>query len=74
MHYTVTLDVISTKIHVHVLLLIMCYKYTKITQVKYAKLFFHSVQPYMKQRMRPETLALLSQSDQEGAKQHIHFC
>ena len=46
MHYTVTLDMISTKIHVHVLLLIMCYKYTKITQVKYAELFFYSVQPY----------------------------
>ena len=58
MHYTVTLDMISTKIHLHVLLLIMCYKYTKITQVK----------------NEARELALLSQSDQEGAKQHIHFC
>ena len=66
MHYTVTLDVIS-KIHVHVLLMHQNHS-SELCQVI---LSFCSA---LYERMRPETLALLSQSDQEGAKQHIHFC
>ena len=69
MHFTVTLDVISTKIHVHVLSIHQNHP-SEVCQVI---LSFCSALYETKNEAR-DIISFVSQCVIEGAKQHLHFC